>query len=63
MGSVKMAKIRDYWRILRGPLDTQSSIKRYMSLRRFQAIYRMFTVGPNSLEKFPEGPRHRYKLT
>jgi hypothetical protein len=61
MGSVKIARIRDYWQILREPLDTQLNIKRYMSLRRFQAIYRMFIMGPNSLEKLPEGLRHRHK--
>jgi hypothetical protein len=61
MGSEKMLKIKDYWRTPRGPLDRASSTKRYMSLRRFEALFTIFTVSPNSLEEIPEGPRNRHK--
>src|SRR5271156_5143457 len=61
MGSEKMAKLKDYWRTPRGPLDRASSTARYMSLRRFEALFTMFTISPNSLEEIPEGPRNRHK--
>ena len=60
MGSEKMSKLRDYWRAPRGPLDHASTVGRYMSLRRFQSLFRMFTVSPNSNE-VAEAPRNRHK--
>jgi hypothetical protein len=60
MSSEKMSKLRDYWRAPRGPLDHVSTVDRYMSLRRFQLLFRMFTVSPNSNE-VAEAPRNRHK--
>ena len=60
MSFEKMSKLRDYWRAPRGPLDHASTVGRYMSLRRFQSLFRMFTVSPNSNE-VAEPPRNRHK--
>ena len=60
MGSEKMSKLRDYWRAPRGPLDHVFTVGRYMSLRRFQSLFRMFTVSLNS-NKVAEAPRNRHK--
>ena len=60
MSSEKMSKLRDYWRTPRDPLDHASTVGRYMSLRRFQSLFRIFTVSPNS-NKIAEAPRNRHK--
>jgi hypothetical protein len=60
MDSEKMSKFRDYWRAPRDPLDHASTVNRYMSLRRFQSLFRIFTVSPNS-NKVAEAPRNRHK--
>jgi hypothetical protein len=54
MSSKKMSKIKDYWRIPRGSLDRFSCIGRYMSLRRFESFYRMFTILPNLINELTE---------
>jgi hypothetical protein len=60
MGSEKMAKLKNYWRTPRGPLDRASCTRHYMSLRRFETLFTMFTVSPNSIE-LPKSPRNRHK--
>jgi hypothetical protein len=60
MGFEKMLKFRDYWRTPRGPLDYVSTVNRYISLRRFQLLFRIFTVSLN-FNKVAEAPRNRHK--
>jgi hypothetical protein len=60
IGFEKISKLRDYWRAPRDPLDHVSTVSRYMNLRRFQSLFRIFTVSPNS-NKIAEAPRNRHK--
>jgi hypothetical protein len=62
MGSEKILKFRDYWRAPRNSLDHAFIIDRYINLRRFQSLFRIFTVSPNS-NKVAEALRNRYKFS
>lgn len=57
MSSNKKPKIIDYWRTPRGPLNTPLGIERYISLKRFQALFKLFTVSPHSADNDNEIPR------
>jgi hypothetical protein len=57
MGSNKKPKITDYWNAPRGPMDAPLGIARFMSLRRFQSIFTLFTVSLNSVDDPNEVPR------
>jgi hypothetical protein len=48
MSSNRKPKIIDYWNVSRGSLDSPSGVIRYIFLRRFQLIFKLFTVSPNS---------------
>jgi hypothetical protein len=51
MSFEKISKIKDYWKTPRDSLDRLSCVNRYMSLRRFESFYRMFTILPNSVNE------------
>jgi hypothetical protein len=53
----KKPKIINYWRIPRGSFNTLSGVKRYMSLKRFQALFKLFTVSFHSADNDNEIPR------
>jgi hypothetical protein len=51
MSSEKILKIKDYWKIPRGSLNRLLYISRYMSLRRFESLYKIFIISPNLINE------------
>jgi hypothetical protein len=54
MGSDKQSFFKWYWNILKDFLDFRLNFHYYMGLRRFQIIYKLFTVISSSVERSDE---------
>jgi hypothetical protein len=51
MGSDRKPKFKDYWRIPRAAGKAISPFHNYMGLKRFETIYKLFTISPSSVNE------------